>query len=509
MDNPLHKKKITKSTLLLLSVFVIATCGLIYELVAGTLASYLLGDSITQFSTIIGTYLFAMGIGSYLSRYLNKNLIVWFIQIELLVGLIGGFSSTVLFLVFDQVVYFRVILYAIVSLTGMFVGLEIPILMRILKEEFEFKDLVSEVFTFDYIGALLASLIFPLFFVPHVGLIRTSLFFGLINTAVALWVIYSFKHQVKYVRSLISAAWLVFLLMVTCFIFADYIQHYTESIAYHDKIIISKSSPYQRIVVTNNKNELRLYINGNLQFSTLDEYRYHESLVHPIMSNTVDRDTVLVMGGGDGMAVRELLKYPEIKKIILVDLDPEMTKLFKSHPALSKLNNHSFSDSRVEVINDDAFIWALNQKNTYSTIIIDFPDPSNFSLGKLYSSTFYNRLYQLLKPNGCTVIQSTSPYCAPLSFWCVNATLKKGGFNTLPYHTYIPSFGEWGYIIGYKEHFNQAQSYPTALKYISPVLFEQMCFFSKDMSDRPVEINRLNNQVLVQYFDQEWSKFVQ
>jgi spermidine synthase len=509
MDNSTSKKRITKSTLLLLSVFVIATCGLIYELVAGTLASYLLGDSITQFSTIIGTYLFAMGIGSYLSRYINKDLIVWFIQIELLVGLVGGFSSTVLFIVFDQVVYFRVILYAIVSLTGMFVGLEIPILMRILQEKFEFKELVSEVFTFDYIGALLASLIFPLFFVPHVGLIRTSLFFGLINTAVALWVIYTFKAEIKRVRSLVMVAWLVFAIMITCFVCADAIQNYSESMAYHDKIIISKSSPYQRIVVTNNKKELRLFLNGNLQFSTMDEYRYHEALVHPIMSNVTDRDTVLVMGGGDGMAVRELLKYPEIKKIILVDLDHVMTDLFKTHPALARLNDHSFSDARVEVINDDAFIWALNQQKKFSTIIIDFPDPSNFSLGKLYSSSFYNRLYELLKPNGCTVIQSTSPYFAPLSFWCVNATLKKSGFKTLPYHTYIPSFGEWGYIIGYKENFNQAKAYPEGLKYVTPDLFKQMCLFSKDMDDRPVEVNRLNNQVLVQYFDQEWSKFVQ
>jgi spermidine synthase len=197
MDNSEFKRGINKSTLLLLSVFVIATCGLIYELIAGTLASYLLGDSVTQFSTIIGTYLFAMGIGSYLSRFFNRNLILWFIKIELMVGLVGGFSSSILFILFEQVVYFRLILYALVGLTGILIGLEIPILMRMLKDKFEFKDLVSEVFTFDYIGALMASLIFPLLFVPHVGLIRTSLFFGIINTGVALWVIYSFKDQIS------------------------------------------------------------------------------------------------------------------------------------------------------------------------------------------------------------------------------------------------------------------------------------------------------------------------
>src|SRR5688572_19616389 len=181
--------------LLLISVFVVATCGLIYELVAGTLASYLLGDSVTQFSTIIGTYLFAMGIGSYLSRFFNNYLLSWFIAVELLVGMVGGFSAALLFVLFEQVIYFRVLLYALVIVTGVLVGLEIPLLMRILKDRLEFSDLVSRIFTFDYIGALFASLLFPLIFIPYFGLLRTSFFFGLLNILVAWFVARRFRGE--------------------------------------------------------------------------------------------------------------------------------------------------------------------------------------------------------------------------------------------------------------------------------------------------------------------------
>lgn len=180
------KKWLQFEYLLLFSVFTIATCGLVYELVAGALASYLLGDSVKQFSFIIGVYLFSMGVGSYVAKYLKDNLLDKFIDIEILVGLIGGFSSIVLFLVFDYGAQFQFILYLLVFLTGFLVGLEIPTLMNLLENRIEFKELVSNVFAVDYVGALLASLLFPLVLVPNLGLIRTSLFFGLLNVSIAI-----------------------------------------------------------------------------------------------------------------------------------------------------------------------------------------------------------------------------------------------------------------------------------------------------------------------------------
>lgn len=508
MDNDHNSTQqgFAKPALLLLSVFVIATCGLIYELVAGTLASYVLGDSITQFSTIIGTYLFAMGVGSYLSRYINKKLFVRFIQIELMIALLGGFSSALLFVLFEQVTYFRVILYALVFLTGLLVGLEIPLLMRMLKDKFSFSDLVSEIFTFDYIGALLASLIFPLFFVPHIGLIRTSLFFGLLNAAVALWVCFTLKDRSPQIVWLKSTAILVIVALIAAFALANQIQNFAEGLSYHDKVIFSKSSTYQRIVLTKHKNDIRLFLNNNLQFSSTDEYRYHESLVHPLMSALQNKDTIVILGGGDGLAAREVFKYQDVKKLYLVDLDPAVTQLFKNHPILTGLNKNVLNNPKIEVLNQDAFIWLLNQNKKFNGFIVDFPDPSNFSVGKLYSLTFYKRLFQSLTDGGLVVIQSTSPLVAPKSFWCVEATLQKAGFKTLPYHTFVPSFGDWGYMMAFKNQRPILGKPADSLLFYDSEAFKAMCHFSRDMQRRKVEVNRLNNQALVRYFEEEWSR---
>ncbi len=496
--------------LLLLSVFVVATCGLIYELVAGTLASYLLGDSVTQFSTIIGVYLFSMGIGSYLSRFFNRNLVGWFIQIEILVGLVGGTSSSLLFLLFEQVASFRILLYLLIGLTGTLVGLEIPLLMRILQGRFEFKDLVSQVFTFDYIGALLASIIFPLLLVPHLGLVKTSFFFGILNVAVALLVCIRFERETAWAPFLKGSAVAVLLLLVTGFVLSEQIMRYSESLSYPDPVIYAKSSPYQRIVLTKSGRELRLFLNGNLQFSSADEYRYHEALVHPAMQAVGTPRKVLVLGGGDGLAVREILKYPSVQSVTLVDLDGAMTGLFSRNPMLLQLNGRSLLSPKVRVVNADAFGWLKQQRGTFDCITVDFPDPSNYSIGKLYTHTLYKLLYRSLSPGGIVVIQATSPYVAPQSFWCVNATLKAAGFFTVPFHAYVPSFGDWGYVMALKRTgFRPPERYLPGLRFIDPATFRQMTVFPRDMAAVPTEVNKLNNQVLVHYFEREWGKYVE
>src|SRR5438270_654469 len=188
---------------LLVSVFVIASCGLVYELIAGALASYLLGDSVTQFSTVIGTYLFSMGIGSYVSRHVGKGLVAKFVTIELLVGLVGGSSAAALFLVFSYLATFKLVLYFFVGVVGVLVGLEIPLLLRILRGRLEFKDLVSEVLTFDYLGALIASLLFPIVLAPNLGLVRTCFLFGMMNVTVAGWTAWLFREELPRFASLL------------------------------------------------------------------------------------------------------------------------------------------------------------------------------------------------------------------------------------------------------------------------------------------------------------------
>ena len=493
--------------LLLISVFAVATCGLIYELVAGTLASYLLGDSVTQFSTIIGTYLFVMGIGSYLSKFFKTNLIYWFISTEIMVGMVGGFSAGILFILFEQIIYFRVILYSLVIATGTLVGLELPLLMRILKDRIEFTDMVSRVFTFDYIGALFASLLFPLILIPYLGLLRTSFFFGFLNVVIALIVASKFKSDIRNYKGLRLVAVSCLLFLALGFAFSEKLTAWSESLTYPDKIVFAKSSRYQRILLTRSANDWRLFLNGNLQFSSLDEYRYHEALVHPGLSRIKDPQNVLVLGGGDGMAVREILKYPSVKKITLVDLDNAVTQLFQSNQSLTKLNADAFNSPKVVVHNEDAFVWIRSNTEAYDFIVIDFPDPSNYSLGKLYTTTFFREVNRILAPNGCMVIQSTSPFVARKSFWIINQTLKKEGFITAPYHCYVPSFGEWGFILGFKRQLQKDYRLPEGLRFINDSTAQQLHVFPPDMDEVKSEYNTLNNQVLVNTFEKEWSDY--
>lgn len=488
---------------LFLSVLLIAACGLIYELIAGTLASYLLGDSVLQFSTVIGTYLFAMGIGSWLSRFVRGPLVSRFITIELMVGVIGGFSSSALFLAFAYTHAFQLVLYLVVVAVGILVGLEIPLLMRILQGQFEFRDLVANVLTFDYLGALAASIAFPLWLVPKLGLVRAAILFGIVNAGVAFWSTFLFRDRLPSVASLRAACVLVLALLGVGMTASDRIAATADDQLYADDVIFERNTPYQRIVVTRWKDDLRLFLNSHLQFSSRDEYRYHEALVHPGLSSLPWARRVLVLGGGDGLAVRELLKYPNLESIVLVDLDPEMTRLFTTHPALVPLNDRSFSDPRVHVINADAFVWLDETQDVFDFAVVDLPDPTSFSLGKLYTTAFYRLLRKHVAKNGLVAIQSTSPMFARQSYWCIDKTLEQSGFQTWPYHVYVPSFGEWGFILA-GESWTAPASLPSGLRFLTVSIVPELFHFPADMQPVDAEVNRLNDQVLVRYYDAEW-----
>ncbi len=489
---------------LFVSVCLIAACGLIYELVAGALASYLLGDSVTQFSTVIGTYLFAMGIGSWLSRFIVRGLVTRFVIIELLVGIVGGFSSLILFLAFAYTDAFRPVLYGLVVLIGIFVGLEVPLLMRILRDRFDFKDVVSNVLTFDYIGALFASLLFPLLLVPRLGLVRSAILFGFINVLVGLWSTWLFRDVLARPRWLQAGGTLALMLLGVGLWKGQAITSLAEEGMYADPIILARDTRYQRIILTNWKDDLRLYLNGHLQFASRDEYRYHEALVHPGLSAVRTRARVLVLGGGDGLAVREILRYPDVQQITLVDLDEGMTALFRTHERLTALNKHSLLDPRVRVINADAFTWLDQTAQQFDFVVIDFPDPSNYHVGKLYTSAFYRLVQRHIAPDGLLVVQSTSPMFARQSFWSIVATLQGAGLRTWPYHVYVPSFGEWGFVIAGNSSFAMPSTLPNDLRYLTVAGVPSLFDFPTDMAAVPAEPNRLNDQVLVRYYEHEF-----
>ncbi|MEY8689403.1 MAG: polyamine aminopropyltransferase [Leptothrix sp. (in: b-proteobacteria)] len=500
---------------LLASVFLIAACGLVYELAAGALASYLLGDSVLQFSTVIGTYLFAMGLGSWLSRFVEHQLVAVFLRVELLVGLVGGLMPAALFASYNLLPagaqpVFRVLLYFLVLLVGALVGLEIPLVMRILKRQFSIryalKDLVSQVLTFDYLGALVVALAFPLLLVPQLGLIRTGVAFGLLNAGVAVCALWLFRGELRRWRAHALACVAVVGVLVGALLAADQLTSWAEDRFYGDRVIYKANSDYQRIVVTGGPAGIRLFLNGNLQFHERDEYRYHEALVHPALAAHGAPKRVLVLGGGDGLAVREILKYPAVEQVTLVELDPHMTQLFAEQPRLRGLNHDALRDARVRLVNADAFGWLEQQDDFWDVIVIDFPDPSSYAIGKLYSTSFYQVVDQHLAAGGYAVVQTTSPLIARQSFWTVAATLEAVGLTTTPYHAHVPSFGEWGFIIASRRPWRLPSALPADLRFLTLTGLPALMDFPPDMARVAAEPNRLSDQGLVRTFEEEWGR---
>lgn len=495
-----------RAPLLYLNVLVIAVCGLVYELVAGTLASYLLGDSVTQFSLCIGIYLSAMGVGAWLSGFLERQLARYFIEVELGVALIGGLSAPILFIAYGYIndAYFYPLLYGLVFSIGTLVGLELPLLMRLLSEQLEFRELVARVLTFDYIGALVGSLLFPILLVPRLGLIRTSLLFGMLNACVGLWGTWLLAPILK-----VHPVWLrlravlVLVLLGSAFIYAERLTALSEQKIYADPIVHAVQTKYQRIIVTKSPERFQLFLDGKLQFNSHDEYRYHEALVHPAMLTAGQPQKVLVLGGGDGLGLREILKYPSVTSVKLVDLDPQMTGLSDAFPALAELNEHAFDDPRVQVINTDAMIWLADDETRFDVVIIDFPDPNNFALGKLYTTRFYNLLKQRLNPDAAVGIQCTSPLFSRNAFWCIQQTLEAAGFLTNPYHVPVPSFGVWGFSLATLKPVSQPTVIPEsfACKFLNDSILAGMFVFPNDLDRVDTEINRLDNQALVRYYE--------
>jgi spermidine synthase len=500
---------------LLASVFVVAACGLVYELCAGALASYLLGDSVLQFSTVIGTYLFAMGVGSWASRHVREPLAATFVRVELIVGVVGGLMPAGLFaahasLPAASLASFRVLLYGLVAIVGIGVGLEIPIVMRLLDRHVKGRDglstLVSQVLTFDYLGALVVSVAFPLLLVPHLGLVRSGVFFGLLNALVALWTLWLFRTEMRRWRALGAQCLAALALLVAAMAGGDRLTTWAEDNFYGPGVVLRESTPYQRIVVTSQGGTVRLFLNGNLQFNSKDEYRYHEALVHPAMAGFGAPRHVLVLGGGDGMALREILRYPSVEQVTLVELDPAMTHLFSSQPMLTALNHDSLHSPKLRLVNADAFGWLEQHDEQFDVIVIDFPDPSNYALGKLYSTSFYEQVDLHLAASGYAVVQTTSPLVARRSFWTVAATLEAAGLRTTPYHVHVPSFGEWGFIIASRRPWVRPRALPDGLRFLTPHGIDALLDFPPDMARVPAEPNRLSNQTLVRTFEEEWGR---
>ena len=481
---------------LLASVFVVAACGLLYELAAGALASYLLGDSVLQFShhhrhlpVRDGRRLVA--VAAHSSDSSSRT----FLRVELLVGLIGGLMPAALFVAHNllaHVAAFRWLLYALVLLIGTLVGLEIPLVMRILKRHFgtrwQLRELVSQVLTFDYLGALAVAVAFPLLLVPQLGLIRTGIVFGLLNAAVAAWALWLFRSELRALGRHVAACVLVIAALLVAAVGADRLTTWAEDRFYGDRIVHATSSAYQRVVVTaSDDGALRLYLNGNLQFHSRDEYRYHEALVHPAMAAHGGPRRVAILGGGDGLALREVLKHPSVEQVTLVELDPAHHDAVRARSRLlTALNGGALASPKLTHRQRRRVRWLERSDDSFDVIIVDFPDPTNFSLGKLYTTSFYALLDAASPPAATPWCRRRRRCMARRSFWTVVATIEAAGLTATPYHAHVPSFGEWGFVIAHRRPWRMPAALPPGLRFLSvdglPALFQ----FPPDMARVPM-----------------------
>ncbi|MEJ2609454.1 MAG: polyamine aminopropyltransferase [Candidatus Thiodiazotropha sp.] len=470
---------------LLISIAIVALCGIVYELIIGTVSSYLMGNSVYQFSLTIGFFMFSMGIGSYLSKFIANRLVQNFIYVEMTLAVVGGICSISLFLTFPfTATLYTAVMFAFILTIGTLVGLEIPLLTRILSAAAGTRKSIANVMSLDYIGALIGSVAFPLLLLPSLGLVASSFAIGLINIFIAFLNIVWLRNHLKNPRRLIILTGAIFILLAGLTLMGSRLTAFAQHHLYFDEIIWQKHTPYQNLVVTRDipLRDLRLFIDGNLQFSQRDEYRYHESLVHPLMNWTsVPVEQVLVLGGGDGLAVRELLKYPNIKNIDLVDIDPAMTNLGKHFAPLVKINKGSLSDPKVHIHNQDAFVYINKTSVRYDRIILDFPDPHNEAISKLYSVEFFSMLSHHMSDDAALITQSSSPFFSRRTFWSIKETLAAVFPETSSFHVTIPSFGDWGFHIASTKKGGGLIGLPSDLKFLSQERFAAAQVFGRDV----------------------------
>jgi len=500
-----------KSLVLKIALFATGFSGIVAEYVLSTLASYFIGNAILQFTLIVSIMLFSMGLGSRISKVFNSKIVFYFVISELLLSLLVSFSAIASYIVYGYSNNSWIIIYLLSIAIGLLIGLEIPFATRINNEYEELRLNISNILEKDYYGSLIGGLFFAFIGLPYLGLTYTPFVLGLVNLIVSFWLFYTLKEHIS--KKLQHVLWIsyigVFIIVLLGLIYAKPLVLFGEQAKYKDKIVFSEQTKYQKIVITKWSDWYSLYINGNQQLSTFDEYLYHEPMVHSALGLTESKKNVLVLGGGDGCIARELLQYDDaITKITLVDLDNRMITIGKTHPIFSTINNNALNNDKVITINDDAFTFLEQTQETYDVILVDLPDPNNVDLNKLYTKEFYTLCYNRLQKEGTFITQSGSPYYATKAFYCIDKTLKKSGFHTLPLHNQVLTLGEWSWIIGKKstvdkEDLKEIDLQHLSLKWLTNESLYSISSFGKPLVDTTgIKINTIFEPTLYIYYKQ-------
>lgn len=504
---------------ILATVFICAACGLVYELELVALASYLIGDSVTQASIVLSLMVFAMGTGSLLAKRLRRRAALAFGVVESLLALVGGASAMALYACFAWGASTRLALVGFSLAIGVLIGAEVPLLMVLIQRvrRQDAGGAVADLFAADYVGALVGGLAFPFLLLPRLGQLMGALLTGVVNAlvggALVLWL---FRQDLT-ARGrcvLIAANGLVLLMLASGAALTSTFERAARRAVYGPDVRVALHTDVQEVVITGGvpagpspgpalgphlapgvaagaggphgapgsrpeqgRTPLALYLNGKLRVSERDEFRYHEALVHPAMAGPHDR--VLILGGGDGLALREVLRYPGVRAVTVVELDGDMVELARTDPGLSLLNRNAYRDPRVRVVTADAFSWLRGHARPsgpsvagrpgggYDVVLSDLPDPGLTASTKLYSQEFYGLVQRVLRPGARLAVHAGTVGARPREYWTVEATVRSVGLRTAPYRMpgrlgrcgagpdRVPSGaapdGDWGFVFAARD----------------------------------------------------------
>ncbi len=491
---------------LLAAVAACAACGIIYELALLTLSTSLNGGGIVATSLIVAGYIAALGAGALVVKPLLAWPAITFVAVEALLGVVGGLSAAALYVMFSFVGGSLLMLAVGTALIGGLVGAEVPLLMTLLQRgrtagATDTGRTVANLTAADYLGALIGGLVWPFLLLPHLGMIRGAAATGIVNLLAAAVVAIFLLRQGVSARQLFTALCALaaaLALLAALLASAQDIETSSRQRLYADPIIAYRQSAYQEIVVTRRGGDMRLYLDGGLQFSTRDEYRYTESLVYPVLG--AGARSVLVLGGGDGLAARELLRMPGVEKIVQVELDPAVIELARG--TMRSANGGSLDNPRVQIVTGDAMSWLrAATARSFDAVIVDLPDPDTPVLGRLYSTEFYALVSHALAPDGLMVVQSGSPYSTPTAFWRTVSTVESAGYKVTPYHVYVPTFGDWGFALARRGDTAPRPVLPPnapPLRFLNQSVLDTATVFSPDVQPRPLEPSTLEHPRVVE-----------
>ena len=514
--------------MLYLFVLILSACALVYEFLLSTLSSYLVWNSVMQFSLTIWLFLSWIWIWAFLSRFV-KNYRITFFYSEVILWVLWWFSVIIIKLLyayfFNYLVLFYLFYFLIVIIIWALVWFEIPILWNLVQEKADmenkksFKKIISDVFTYDYIWAIIATFSFPFILLPILGLTYTSLLLWLFNLIIAFLFIYQkdvkqyYIKEKKLLKYTISLVIILVLYLSWGFFVKNNFENFWDHFFYKEPVVFKAQSKYQNIVITKRGEDIRLLLDWHLQFLSLDEKRYHDALWalwDSIIKTDKSKNNILILWGWDWLLARNVIDtfWKNDFKITLVDLDEIITNTAKTNNILLDLNKKSLLNPNVKIVNIDAFRFLSDEIRKkdfswYDIIIADFTDPRDVWISKLYSKEFYLMIKSSLKKDWAFITQSWNAFFAKESFWCINKTIKSvfnHDYEIIAYKNYIPSFWDWWFNAVIKKWTTINNFYENELVNTK---------FDRDyiVDIEKIKINTIENPIILKYYKEWRSRF--